>query len=337
MARRTFLHLGTAKSGTTYLQELWWRHRAALRAQGLLLPGTALRDHFHAAALVKGMDGIVDGLSADERRTWSRLLAEAGGWTGDVLVSHEHFSDSPSAAARQAVAQVAEVSEEVHVVLTVRDLGRVLPSAWQQRVKQGARQPYGAFLETVRRERPDQKFWRYQDVPGILDRWAAGLPPERVHLVVVPAPGAPRDELWRRTASVLGVDVDDLDATPRRPNDSLSVVEAELLRRVNTAVPRSARTVTLTRLTKGAFARDVLAGSSPQESFVLPAAHADWVRARSEATVTALAGRGYDVVGDLADLLPAEPRDGRAPEQTDEAEVLAAATTVVARMIGQAR
>lgn len=337
MARRAFLHLGTAKSGTTYLQELWWRHRVALRDQGLLLPGTALRDHFHAAALVKGMDTIVEGLSADERRTWARLLAETAEWSGDVLVSHEHFSDSPADAAGRAVAQVQDVADEVHVVLTVRDLGRVLPSAWQQRVKQGARQPYGAFLETVRRQRGDQKFWRYQDVPGILERWAAGMPPDHVHLVVVPPPGAPRDELWRRTAWVLGVDVVGLDAGPRRPNDSLGVVEAELLRRVNAALPRPARTVALTRLTKGAFARDVLAGSSPQESFVLPAAHAGWVRARSEATVAALAGRGYDVVGDLADLLPAEPRAGRAPEETSEAEVLAAATTVVARMIGQAR
>ena len=337
MARRAFLHLGTAKSGTTYLQELWWRHRAALRDRGLLLPGTALRDHFHAAALVKGMDVIVQDLTPEERGTWTRLLAESREWPADVLVSHEHFSDSPAEAARRAVAEVAAVADEVHVVLTVRDLGRVLPSAWQQRVKQGARQPYGAFLETVRQEREDQKFWRYQDVPGILDRWAGDLPPDRVHLVVVPPPGAPRDELWRRTASVLGVDVTDLDATPRRPNDSLGVVEAELLRRVNAAIPRDARTVALTRLTKGAFARDVLAGSSPQESFVLPAAHADWVRTRSEATVAALTGRGYDVVGDLADLLPARPRDGRAPEEAGDTEVLAAATAVVARMIEQAR
>lgn len=31
MARRVFLHCGTAKSGTTYLQDLWWRHREELR------------------------------------------------------------------------------------------------------------------------------------------------------------------------------------------------------------------------------------------------------------------------------------------------------------------
>ncbi|SEC68025.1 hypothetical protein SAMN04489844_2767 [Nocardioides exalbidus] len=335
MARRVFLHCGTAKSGTTYLQDLWWRHRDALRDRGLLLPGEALRDHFHAAALVKGMDVIVDDLDPADRDVWRRLVAETRAWDGDVLISHEHFSDSTADAAAAALADLAAAADEVHLVVTVRDLGRVLPSAWQQRVKQGARQPYRKFLATVRRGDDDQKFWRYQDVVGILDRWAADLPGERVHLVVVPPPGADRDELWLRTASVLGVDVGGLDTDPRLPNDSLSIVEAELLRRVNTVIPRERRSVALTRLTKGAFARDLLAGSAPKEPFVLPAKHAGWVRERSEEMVAALREGQYDVVGELTDLLPADPRSGRTPDQASDGELLAVATTVVARMIEQ--
>jgi hypothetical protein len=337
MARRVFLHCGTAKSGTTFLQDLWWRHRDALRERGLLLPGEALRDHFHAAALVKGMDVIVDDLDAADREVWQRLVAQTRDWDGDALISHEHFSDSSAEAAAAALGDLATAADEVHLVVTVRDLGRVLPSAWQQRVKQGARQPFGRFLATVRRERDDQKFWRYQDVPGILSRWAAGLPRERVHLVVVPAPGAARNELWLRTATVLGVDVTGLDTDPRLPNDSLSIVEAELLRRVNAVIPRERRSVALTRLTKGTFARDLLAGSAPKESFVLPAKHAGWVRERSEAMVATLREGQYDVVGDLADLLPADPRSGRTPDQASDGELLAVATTVVARMIEQER
>lgn len=337
MARRVFLHCGTAKSGTTYLQDLWWHHRAALLERGLLLPGAALRDHFHAAALVKGMDAIVDDLDDDDREVWQRLVAETRDWPHDALISHEHFSDSSAEAAAAAVADLASAADEVHLVVTVRDLGRVLPSAWQQRVKQGARQSYRKFLATVRRDEDDQKFWRYQDVPGILARWGAGLPPERVHLVVVPPPGAARDELWQRTAGVLGVDVTGLDTDPRLPNDSLSLVEAELLRRVNRRIPRERRSVALTRLTKGSFARDLLAGSAPREAFVLPAAHAGWVRDRSERMVEELRAGAFDVVGDLDDLLPADPREGRTPDEAGDDELLAAATAVVARMIEQGR
>lgn len=333
MARRAFLHVGTAKSGTSYLQDLWWQHRDALRGRGLLLPGGTTRDHFHAAALVKGMDAIVERLDDQRRGTWERLVAETREWPGDVLISHEHFSDSPADAAARALAGLAGAADEVHLILTVRDLARVLPSAWQQRVKQGARQPFGAFLATVRRERDDQKFWRYQDVPGILDRWTVGLDPAHVHLVVVPPSGAPRDELWRRTGAVLGVDVADLDTEARRTNVSLGIVEAELLRRVNAEIPREQRTVDLTRLTRGDFTRGLLADSAPREPFVLPVEHLAWVRERSEAVVATLRERSYDVVGDLADLLPAEPGPGRTPDEVGDAEVGAAARIVVVRMV----
>ncbi|MCY7400320.1 MAG: hypothetical protein LH477_05055 [Nocardioides sp.] len=335
MARRAFLHVGTAKSGTSYLQDLWWQHHEALRERGLLLPGDTTRDHFHAAALVKGMDAIVERLDDRRRGTWDRLVTESRDWPGDVLISHEHFSDSSPAAAAGAVADLAAAADEVHLLLTVRDLARVLPSAWQQRVKQGARQPFAKFLATVRREEEDQKFWRYQDVPAILERWAVGLDPAHVHVVVLPPAGAPRDDLWRRTGLVLGVDVDELDTEAQRTNVSLGLVEAELLRRINTHIPRQRRTVDLTRLTRGEFTRGLLAGSAPREPFVLPADHVGWVRERSEAVVATLRERSYDVVGDLDDLLPADLGQGRTPDQVGDDEVLAAATVVAARVVEQ--
>ena len=331
MARRVFLHVGTAKSGTTFLQDLWWRHRDELRASGLLLPGRR-RDHFAAAAVVKGMSTVLDTLDARERDAWRRLVEETRDWPGDALVSNEHFSDSPGDAAAAALADLAGAADEVHVVVTARDLGRVLPSAWQQRVKMGARQPYRRFLATVRRGEGDQKFWRYQDVPAILDRWSAGLPDGRAHLVVVPPAGAPRDELWRRSATVLGLDATGLDTEARRPNDSLGLVEAELLRRVNERLPRSRRSPALTRHVKGTFVPQALAGSAPREPFVLPARHHGWVRERSGATVADLRSRSYDVAGDLDDLLPADPRTGRTPDDATDGELLAAGRTVLGRL-----
>ncbi len=332
MARRAFLHVGTAKSGTSFLQDLWWRHRAELRDRGLLLPGRGRRDHFTAAALVKGMTAVVDGLDERDREVWQRLLEQTRTWSGDVLVSNEHFADSPAGAAAAALADLASAADEVHVVVTARDLGRVLPSAWQQRVKMGARMPYRKFLGSVRREDGDQKFWRYQDVPGILDVWSAGLPGERVHVVVVPAPGAPRDELWLRTSSVLGVDVTGLDTRAQRANDSLGVVEAELLRRVNDTVPRERRSLAYSRHVKGSLVPAALVGSAPRDSFAVPDNHVEWIEESARATVTALRAGPYDVVGDLDDLLPALAADGRTPDQVGEDELTAAAATVLDRL-----
>jgi len=332
MARRAFLHVGTAKSGTSFLQDLWWRHRDELHAQGLLLPGRGRRDHFTAAALVKGMTAVVDDLDQRDREVWSRILDETRAWTGDVLVSNEHFSDTPADAARAALSDLASAADEVHVVVTVRDLGRVLPSAWQQRVKMGARMPYRKFLGSVRREDGDQKFWRYQDVPGILDVWSAGLPGERVHVVVVPAPGAPRDELWVRTSSVLGLDVTGLDTAARRANDSLGVVEAELLRRVNDAVPRERRSLAYSRHVKRTFVPSALVGSAPRESFAVPDNHVAWIEEAAQGVVAALGSSTYDVVGDLDDLRPSLAADGRTPDQVSDAELLAAAEVALERL-----
>ena len=332
MARRAFLHAGTAKSGTSYLQDLWWRHRDELRSRDLLLPGRGRRDHFTAAALVKGMSAVVDELGDRDRGVWDRIVRETRDWTGDVLISNEHFADSPAEAAAAALADLASAADEVHLVVTARDLGRVLPSAWQQRVKMGARMPYRKFLGSVRREDGDQKFWRYQDILGILDVWAVGLPPSRVHVVVVPAPGAARDELWLRVASVLGLDIAGLDTEAQRPNDSLGVVEAELLRRVNDSVPREHRSAAYSRHVKRSFVPAALVGSAPRDSFAVPDHHVAWIEESAAAVVAALGASSYDVVGDLDDLLPSLAADGRTPDQVSEDELLAAATLVLSRL-----
>jgi len=332
MARRVFLHVGTAKSGTSYLQDLWWQHREELRERGLLLPGDGRRDHFAAAAVVKGMTAVVETLSDRERDAWRRLVEETRAWPRDALVTNEHFSDSPPHAAAAALSDLTAAADEVQVLVTARDLGRVLPSAWQQRVKMGARQPYRRFLATVRRGEDDQKFWRYQDVPAILGLWSTGLPAPQAHLVVVPPAGAPRDELWLRTAAVLGLDVTGLDTDARRPNDSLGLVEAELLRRINERLPRPRRTPALTRHVKGTFVPEALAGCAEREPFVLPARHHAWVVERSEAIVADLRASAYDVVGDLDDLLPADPRAGRTPDDATDDELLAAARVVLDRL-----
>ena len=53
---------------------------------------------------------------------------------------------------------------------------------------------------------------------------------------------------------------------------------------------------------------------------------------RSAAIVADLRASSYDVVGDLDDLLPAPPRDGRTPDDATDEELLAAARAVLPRL-----
>ena len=49
MPRRVFLHIGTPKSGTTYLQEKLALNRELVAKQGLTYPETRSGNHFEAA------------------------------------------------------------------------------------------------------------------------------------------------------------------------------------------------------------------------------------------------------------------------------------------------
>lgn len=109
-------------------------------------------------------------------------------------------------------------------------------------------------------------------------------------------------------------------------------MEAELLRRVNERLPRHERTPALTRHVKGTFVPEALVGSASREPFVVPERHVAWIRERSEAIVAELAATAYDVVGDLSDLVPADPRAGRTPDEATDDELLDAAQVVLDRL-----
>ena len=115
-------------------------------------------------------------------------------------------------------------------MLSARDLVRQIPAEWQENVKHRRTTQLRATSSTRSRD-PERTgelaswFWGVQEVPDILDRWGARLPPERVHLVTVPPPGAPPDLLWQRFAAVLRARRLELDLEAERANPSLGVPE----------------------------------------------------------------------------------------------------------------
>ncbi|TIC84202.1 hypothetical protein [Nocardioides sp. GY 10127] len=332
MAKRVFLHVGTMKSGTTFLQSLMWKHRAALLERGLLLPGERLLRHFHSSALVCGRQEVIDELTPAELGTWERLLEQVREFDGDGFIGHELFSPATPEQAAGALADLEKVADEVHVVLTMRDLGRQLPSHWQEVVKSGTTATLAEYAAAIEAD-PDEKFWTFHDAPRLLARWTQGLPAERVHVVVVPKK-APSDWLWREFLGLMGVSSEGLDHVSDNPNTSLDMGGAEVMRRVQLAIPADEHGLTMRRLTKGFLTRDVLGPAGSRTPFVIgPDAHAFLVRRAAEMTEE-LRSRGYDVVGDLDDLLvDPTPPAGRTADDVTEDEVASVAVGGLARMV----
>ncbi len=337
--RRLYLHVGHAKTGTSYLQTVFWGSQAALADAGLHLPLRGHNEHFLLAlALRDDLDPALDSASAYALP--DRLVAELRDAAPErVLISHEVLAVTDAAAAARFRSRLADQLEdyELHVVLTVRDLRRQIPAEWQQRVKTRSTVPYEEFLDlVVRRQAGGRNFWISQDTPDVAERWRGDLPPERVHIVTTPPRGAAPTLLLERFCRVFDVDPGLLDPDVARVNESLGVAQAELMRRVNVALgkrmtePRAG----YNRVARNGLANRVLAQQAG-EQIDLPERLDEWCSDEAERIVAHIASQGYDVVGDLDDLLPV-PRTGATnPFEVDEQELAAAAVGGLAALLNQ--
>ncbi len=299
-----FLHIGIAKTGTTYLQGLLWHNRGLLERSGLRYPGDLPGDHFRASVDLREKPFAGED-STYVPGSWDTVAAAAMGADDRALISHETLTRTHVDQVRRA-AESFRAAAELHLVITVRDLGRQLPAVWQEQVKNRGMHTYEKFLADVA-ERPTSNqyrhFWEAQDILDVLERWSAAVPPERVHVVTVPQPGSVSGLLWERFASVIGVDPTMVETDVPVSNVSLGVAEAELLRRMNPALRERLDWPTYEKQVKvGLAAR--LAARDGSARLTVPVERRGWVEDRAEQLISGLRKGGYDVVGDLDELRP---------------------------------
>lgn len=330
MARRVFFHVGLPKSGTTFVQTTMWHNRRALRRSGWLYPGRRRMDHYHAGHEIR--DGRVR--RPENAGIWKRMVADLADWRDDGLVSHEFLSMATPDQARRAIEAVAPA--EVHVVVTARDYVRQFPAVWQEALKMGASESLDRFLDqAMAKELTGAWSWRSQDLPAVTRRWGKWLPPERVHLVTLPPPGAPRGLLWERWCDALGLDDTGFDLDARFDNSSLGAPQVALMQRVVPHLDDSLDDLSvLHRWLRQYLGHEVL-GPQRGAPFALAPRHAQVLAQRSTEAADALAGRGYLVHGDLDDLRidPAGLGAATHPDAVPVEDVLDAAARAIAVML----
>jgi hypothetical protein len=302
-AGRTFLHVGSPKTGTTFLQGVLWSQQDLAAEQGLLLPLDRFNDHYLASLDVRELAGR-NHHPARAEGIWDRLVRDAERWPGNVLVSHELFASATKEQAQRAIAAFG-ADTEVHVVLTARDLVRQIPAEWQEHVKHRSTRTLPGFVDDLREDTAGKSwFWRVQDFAGVLDRWGSTLSPERVHVVTVPPAGTDPGTLWTRFASLLGLDPDAFDTEVSRSNTSLGIEQAELLRRLNGELgDRVPLPGPYPAVVKNLLAHQVLA-ARPGTRLGLDAPTIEFAVQRSREIADRLVAMKVDVVGDLEDLVP---------------------------------
>lgn len=331
MTERVYLHVGAPKSGTTYLQRVLEANREALADAGVLVVGDTHLDRIHAAMVIRD-DPRLEQLPPRAAQSWSRLVAQVRDWKGPTAVlSYELLAGASKKQVKRALADLDGL--EVHVVVTARDLGASVPSAWQERLKFALTTPLEEWVPRPESAGPRAEWgWRTLDPAGVARRWGATLPPERVHIVTVPRAGSDPELLWHRFAEALAVDVSGLDLQPARSNESLGVAPAELLRRVNEQVAgRLHGNREHARWLRDTLAHGVLVPLGGDRIGLTDAQFAE-AEHRGIAAVELLRGSGFQVHGDLADLLATRP-DARTPGQATDAELLDTAVRAVTELL----
>ncbi len=254
---------------------------------------------------------------------------------GTAIVSHEILATASRSQVGRALASLGDA--EVHLVLSARDLVRQIPAEWQENVKHRASITYQSFLEQIRDPERSSRiaswFWGVQEVPEILQRWAHDLPPERVHLVTVPPPGGAPEVLWKRFSQALDLDGIDLDHDGGRSNPSLGAPETALIRRINRSANRDLPPAHYRPLVRELLAHQTLSQRRSSPRLGLPPDHYPWVAEVEQTWVDAVRDGGYDVVGDLGELLGPAPESWSDPDQPDEQEVAGAAVDAIRALL----
>ena len=284
---------------------------------------------------VRELRQLEPGARLDPEGPWMRLVESALAWQGPrVVISMEWMAGCTPAQVEAAVQSLQPA--RIEVICTTRDLLRMFVAQWQEMTKNCRPWGWQQFVDEVVGDTPgpaSRRFWAQQDVPMILQRWAEHVPWDRFHLVTVPPQGADPEVLWDRFCSVLEVDGTAFEQPPRN-NESIGVVSASLMHRVNlVAIAEGMDRVEYQRVLHRRLADEVLAPRRGQEAPIAVSPEVDaWIRTRAQQQVDDIRKLDLHVVGDLDELLPGKPLEGREPSDVSDSELLDTCVEAIVKM-----
>lgn len=301
------LHVGPYKTGTTALQGAFHRGRAELAAHGVLYAGKGRQAKEPAVAITRA--DLSAGPGDPVIAPWEALCEEVAG-AGDrrVMISSEFFSNADANAAQAAVKGLQ--GGDVHVVVTLRPLLKILPSHWQQYVKHGLCHSYEDWLASLLREPSDDcptpEFWHRHRHDALLERWADAAGRDNITLVVVD--DAEPERQFRIFEGLLdlpeGMLVPDADGV----NRSLTLSQTELLLQLNRRLgqrpwngyPRG--TVVRQQVVPQMQAYKPLPG---EPRITTPAWAEEAAAEVAQEMIAGISALGIRIIGDLSALTPA--------------------------------
>lgn len=301
------LHVGVHKTGTTALQAALADARPQLAELSVTYPGKKQAHHAAALAVVGRTWGWKDsGGEVTPISRYEKLLSQAKAADGAVIVSSEFFCEADAETAARVVTDLG--GERVKVVITLRNLGKLLPSSWQQYLKYGVSMPYETWLtrifETTEPGKVTPSFWQRNDHGAVVKRWADAVGAENLTVLVLE--NVDHEANFVSFAQMLDVPAEILVSRMNlTSNRSMTAAEAEFLRQLNAKVRKELQWDDYLKYVRNGFARVMVEQREPGADE--PRLHTpDWAldaaAERGNLAADSIAASGVTVLGDLGGL-----------------------------------
>ena len=298
------LHVGVHKTGTTAIQAALADARVQLAEHGVTYPGRKQAQHGAALAVIERTWGWKErGGRPPDLARFDTLVKASRAARGRVVASSEFFCEANTDQAAFVAERLGK--DRLHVVITLRNLGRLLPSSWQQYLKYGLTKPYeewlGIIFETPGKSRVSPSFWRRNDHAKVVANWANAVGPERVSVLILE--DVDLSAQFHTFAQLLAVPepilVDRMNLTSNR---SMTAAEAELLVRLNAQVKDHMQWDEYVRLVRRGVALGMVERREPgkdEARLHTPDWALDAAAEQGQLAADAISASGVRVVGDI--------------------------------------
>ena len=229
------LHIGPHKTGTTALQIALAKHSTELLAQGVryLSEGPRVNANYAAFALEGRTSRKVENSLPISLAHWESLKRNATRAEERIVVmSGEEFC----VLSKENITKVVEGfgRERTQILITLRSLGRILGSQWQQYVQAGKMlKTFEEWLHEVldNAENPTPLgvgFWLQHRHDKLISRWAEVVGSDKISVIILD--DQDHDALPRSFEELVGLQLGTLSLEERTINRSLTAQETEAIR-----------------------------------------------------------------------------------------------------------
>lgn len=305
---RLFLHVGFHKTGTTNLQYLLSTNRTSLLKEGFLYPKTKRfrAHHDFALALSERKFGWQDnGGKIVHRRHIKRIIRIINRSRRDVIISSEFLSTLSAEKISRLKGDIKK--KEVKILFTLRPISKILPSAYQQEVKNGSKLQYEDWLSRIFGAKDNKlktRVWGRHNHHQEILKWTEVFGAENVFVIISDEKNP--DFLISEFMKVIGSSENILNRNRKASlNRSLTVEELQLLLKINSEFDRNLGWQEYVNLVRGTFVKawtDREPLSSSSDKLVNPAEFEEHIRSKANEIKRGLQILNLNLIGDLESL-----------------------------------